>query len=163
MREPYDEAAVFADLDRTFSALQRRLVLAPEMLNRRAKTVSLTDAEFVLQLLGLVSHGKYALQRLIRKSQLPQRPSRIAQAHDARILHRARLMVDLIVLGTAGVHLAHGRLHFSLVAEDVGYRPFRLNPVDRISTVLRPGARVEGNRTRLGEVGAREVIPFEAE
>src|ERR1700730_6292575 len=38
--EPYNEAAVFADLDRTFGALQRRLVLAPEVLNRRAVTTA---------------------------------------------------------------------------------------------------------------------------
>ena len=49
------------------------------------------------------------------------------------------------------------------MTEDVGYRPFRLDPVNRIGAVLRPDAGVEGNRTRLGEVGAHEMIPFEPE
>ena len=67
MREPDDEAALLADLDRAFGALQGRVAFPSEVLNRRAKTVRLTDAELMLQLLGPRNNSKHALQSLIGK------------------------------------------------------------------------------------------------
>ncbi len=48
------------------------------------------------------------LERLIRITELPFSPGRIAQAHDARVLYRLGAIRYALILVQAGIHVFHG-------------------------------------------------------
>src|SRR6185437_9156571 len=94
--EPDEEAVLFADRNRLLCTAQRGLVLAVEVLDRGAKAVCMRQAEVVLQLRRELDNTNTAPMCLVRESEQPERPRRVAQTHDRHILDGTAAMLEAV-------------------------------------------------------------------
>ena len=96
-------------------------------------------------------------------AELPFSPSRVTQAHNARVLHRTRVVQRLVVFLYALVHACDGGHEFALMKQDVCDGPGRLQPSHWIGRAGQHRRSLHGIGMCLFEVRAHEMVAFQSQ